>query len=80
MSDDHISATCNVPGPTHNRSATRQNMMGGTTKGMHITIVPEQCGQVAKRDPQLSLSQGYVLWKASGFQGTQGQHKSQFRG
>merc|ERR1712194_637679 len=80
VSDDHTSATCNVPGPNHQRSATRQNMMGGTNKGMHKPIMPEQCGRQRNVMPQRQPSQGYLSWKASGFQGTQGQHEAQFKG
>ena len=80
VSDGHTSATYNVPGPTHNHSTTRQNIMGGTTKGMHKTIMPEQCGQIARREPHRPPSQGYLSWKVAGFQGTQGQHEAHFRG
>ena len=80
VSDDYTSATCNMPGPNHNRIATRQSMMGGTNKGMHKTIMPEQCGRQRNVMPQHPPSQGYLSWKASGFQGTQGQHEAQFKG
>ena len=58
--DDHTSMTCKTPGPNHDRNATRQNMMGGSTAGMHKTIMPEQCGRVANRHPQPEPSQGYL--------------------
>jgi hypothetical protein len=80
ISDDHTSATCMMPGPHHNCNATRQNMMSGTTRGMHKTVMPAQCGREARRGPQSPPTQGYLSWKASGFQGTRGQHEAQFKG
>ena len=80
VSNGHTGATCKTPGPNHNCSATQQNMQGGSTTGMHKTIMPEQCGQIARRKPQCPVPQGYLSWKASGFQGTHRQHNSQFEG
>ena len=53
--NNHTSATCKTPGPNHNHNVTRQNMMGGSTTGMHKTIMPEQCGQTVRREPQGAL-------------------------
>ncbi len=36
----HTSGTCHHPGPLHNPSATRANTMGGSTVGLHKTILP----------------------------------------
>ena len=38
--DNHTSATCQSPKPGHNYYATRNNMMGGSQKGMWKTILP----------------------------------------
>jgi hypothetical protein len=35
----HTSATCGNRGPTHNPNASRANIMGGSTAGMHKTIL-----------------------------------------
>jgi hypothetical protein len=78
--DDHTSATCKMPGPNHNRNATRQNMMGGSTSGMHKTIMPEQCDREANRHPQPQPSQGYLSWATAGFQGTKKSHEARFKG
>ena len=70
VSNHHTSATCKTPGPNHNRNTTEQNIMRGSTTGMHITIMLEQCGRTARREPQGNPTQGYLSWAASGFQGT----------
>ena len=38
--NDHHSATCQNPKPGHQWHATRQNMLGGSTKGMWKHILP----------------------------------------
>ena len=43
----HMSKTCGKPGRTHNRYATRANMMGGTVAGMHKSILPSAAGRTA---------------------------------
>jgi hypothetical protein len=40
VEDNHTSATCGKPGPMHNPSASRTNIMGGSVAGMHKTILP----------------------------------------
>jgi hypothetical protein len=41
----HTSRTCHHPGPLHNPSATSANMMGGSTAGLHKTILPSAAGR-----------------------------------
>ncbi len=38
--DTHTSATCARPGLRHNPNATRNNTMGGSSAGLHKTILP----------------------------------------
>jgi hypothetical protein len=45
VDDTHTSMTCGNRGPTHNPNATRANIMGGSTAGMHKTILPSACGR-----------------------------------
>ncbi len=40
----HTSGMCRHPGPSHNPSATRANRMGGSTAGLHKTILPSATG------------------------------------
>ncbi len=40
MDNAHTSTTCGNHGPTHNPNASRANIMGGLTAGMHKTILP----------------------------------------
>ncbi len=40
----HTSSTCCHPGHPHNPSATRANMMGGLTAGLHKMILPSASG------------------------------------
>jgi hypothetical protein len=40
VEDCHTSATCIRRGPIHNPNTTRANMMGGSSAGMHKTILP----------------------------------------
>jgi hypothetical protein len=40
VDNTHTSATCIKPGPMHNPQATLANTMGGSTAGMHKTIMP----------------------------------------
>jgi hypothetical protein len=47
VDDAHTSETCGRPGPTHNRYATRANMMGGSAAGMHKSILPSVAGRTA---------------------------------
>jgi hypothetical protein len=47
VDDAHTSKTCGRPGPTHNRYATRANMMGGSAAGMHKSILPSAAGRTA---------------------------------
>ena len=80
MSNNHTRATCKTPGPNHNRNATWQNMMGGSTTGMYKTIVPEQCGRMARRELQGNPTQGYLSWAALGLQGMRRHHENMFKG
>ncbi len=43
----HTSKTCRRSLPTHNRYATRANMMGGLAAGMHKSILPSAAGRTA---------------------------------
>ncbi|KAL3792547.1 hypothetical protein ACHAW5_007907, partial [Stephanodiscus triporus] len=40
VDDNHTSQTCSRPGPAHNWQANRQNVMAGSSAGMHKTILP----------------------------------------
>jgi hypothetical protein len=40
----HHSGTCQKPGWLHNPAATRMNTMGGSTAGLHKTILPSVYG------------------------------------
>ena len=40
----HTSATCAKPGPMHNPQATHANTVGGSTAGMHKSILPSASG------------------------------------
>ena len=80
VSNNHTSSTCKTPDPIHNRNATRHNMMGISTTVMHKTIMPEQCGQTARREPQENHTQGYLSWATLGFQGTKKYHNNMFKG
>ncbi len=44
MDDAHTSATCGNHSPTHNPNASRANIMGGSTAGMHKTILSSARG------------------------------------
>ena len=46
VDDGHTSMSCIKPGPAHNRHATRQNTMGGSTGGLHKTILPSMSGRL----------------------------------
>jgi hypothetical protein len=45
VDNSHTSATCVKPGPMHNSHATHANTMGGSTAGMHKTILPSASGR-----------------------------------
>jgi hypothetical protein len=45
MDGAHTSAMCDNRGPTHNPNASRVNVMGGSTAGMHTTILPSARGR-----------------------------------
>jgi hypothetical protein len=47
--------------------------------GMHKTIMPEQCGQTARREQEGNPTQGYLAWAALGLQGTRKYHKNMFK-
>jgi hypothetical protein len=42
---DDVDNSCAKPGPMHNPQATRTNTMGGSTAGMHVTILPSASGR-----------------------------------
>jgi hypothetical protein len=42
---NHTSKMCQKLGPSHNPSATWSNTMGGTTAGLHKTILPSDSGR-----------------------------------
>jgi hypothetical protein len=46
VDNGHTSMSCNKPGPAHNQHATRQDTMGGSTGGLHKTILPSVSGRV----------------------------------
>ena len=58
IDDQHNSITCIKPGPAHNRNATRQNTMGGSTGGMHKTILPSASGRVPPPPRQVRAPMG----------------------
>ena len=58
IDDMHNSMTCAKPGPAHNRNATRQNTMGGSTGGMHKTILPSASGRVPPPPRQVRAPAG----------------------
>ena len=45
VDDNHTSQTCSRPGPAHNWQASRQNVMAGSSAGMHKTILPSVSGR-----------------------------------
>ena len=67
VEDDHTSATCTMPNPGHQHTATKMNTMGGTDKGSHKTIMPSQSGRRRQTRKQKAATQPYLMWKAAGF-------------
>lgn len=62
VDDNHTSATCARPGPTHNPNATRNNTMGGSSAGLHKTILPSAAGRTAPNQrPQAQQQQQQQL-------------------
>jgi hypothetical protein len=45
IDNNHTSATCGKPGPTHNSNASRTIIIGGLVAGMHKTILPSACSR-----------------------------------
>jgi hypothetical protein len=58
----HTSGTCRHPGPVHNPSATRANMMGGSTAGLHKTILPSAAG-CAPPPPRQQCAPNTATWQ-----------------
>ncbi len=62
MDDTHTSATCARPGPRHNPNVTRNNTMGGSSTGLHKTILPLAAGRTAPNlRPQAQQQQQQCL-------------------
>ena len=66
VENGHNSRTCTMPGPNHNFNATGPND-GGSQKDMHKTIMPSQCGRIARTRVQKAPTRFYLAWKAAGF-------------
>ena len=67
VEDDHTSATCTMPQPGHQASATKQNTMGGSNGGSHKIIMPSQSGRTRITRGQRAASPAYKMWMAAGF-------------
>jgi hypothetical protein len=65
VNDTHMSATCPKPSPLHNWQASCTNMMGGSTAGMHKTILPSAAGHapLVARAPQIQRPPTLVAWQ-----------------
>lgn len=48
ISASHSSANCPKPGPNHQYNATRTNIMNGSRKGSHKTIMPSAVGKICQ--------------------------------